>query len=84
VPPDLVVLHAEDITERKQAEEELHRHAYDDPLTGLPNRHAFTEILAAAARRADAHSSMTASATTGETACSRGSPGGSGSTPVRG
>jgi len=56
VPPDLVVLHAEDITERKQAEEELHRHAYDDPLTGLPNRHAFTEILAAAARRADAHS----------------------------
>jgi len=55
VPPDLVVLHAEDITERKQAEEELHRHAYDDPLTGLPNRHAFTEILAAAARRADAH-----------------------------
>ncbi len=55
VPPDLVVLYAEDITERKQAEEELHRHAYDDPLTGLPNRHAFTEILAASARRADAH-----------------------------
>jgi len=54
-PPDLVVLYAEDITERKQAEEELHRHAYDDPLTGLPNRHAFTEILAASARRADAH-----------------------------
>jgi len=42
VPPDLVVLYAEDITERKQAEEELHRHAYDDPLTGLPNRRADT------------------------------------------
>ncbi len=43
-----------DVTERKRAEEELRRHAYDDPLTGLPNRHAFTELLAAAARRADA------------------------------
>jgi len=44
-----------DITERKRAEEELHRNAYYDPLTGLPNRHAFTERLAAASRRTDTH-----------------------------
>ncbi len=43
-----------DITERKRAEEDLHRNAYHDLLTGLPNRHAFAEHLSAAPRPDDA------------------------------
>jgi diguanylate cyclase (GGDEF)-like protein/PAS domain S-box-containing protein len=35
-----------DIRARKQAEEELHRIAFHDPLTGLPNRRRFEEHLA--------------------------------------
>ncbi|HEX8961016.1 MAG TPA: EAL domain-containing protein, partial [Geobacteraceae bacterium] len=35
----------EDITERKQAEEQIRHMAYFDSLTGLPNRHFFHEIL---------------------------------------
>jgi len=40
----VVVMHV-DITERKQAEQELNRLAYEDPLTGLPSRNGFTRIL---------------------------------------
>lgn len=40
-----VVMHL-DITERKQAEHELQRQAYLDPLTGLSNRLGFTEAFA--------------------------------------
>ncbi len=39
-----LVMHLE-ITERKQAEQELVRMAYYDPLTGLPSRNAFIECL---------------------------------------
>jgi diguanylate cyclase (GGDEF)-like protein/PAS domain S-box-containing protein len=39
-----VVMHV-DITERKLAEQELNRLAYEDPLTGLRSRHGFTHDL---------------------------------------
>lgn len=34
-----------DVTERKSSEEEIHRLAYSDPLTGLPNRRLITEKI---------------------------------------
>jgi diguanylate cyclase (GGDEF)-like protein len=37
-----------DITERKQAEDQLHYQAYHDVLTGLPNRRRFDEALGSA------------------------------------
>src|SRR5215210_1285753 len=37
-----------DISERKTLEAELERRASHDPLTGLPNRHAFIELLGSA------------------------------------
>jgi diguanylate cyclase (GGDEF)-like protein/PAS domain S-box-containing protein len=40
-----------DISERKALEEELERRATHDPLTGLPNRHAFLDRLGRALRR---------------------------------
>ncbi len=40
-----VVMHV-DITERKLAEQELKRQAYQDPLTGLANRQGFIETFA--------------------------------------
>jgi diguanylate cyclase (GGDEF)-like protein/PAS domain S-box-containing protein len=36
---------ARDITEKKQAEENIERLAYYDPLTGLPNRRMFNDYL---------------------------------------
>ncbi len=39
-----VVMHV-DITERKLAEQELSRLAYQDPLTGLPSRNGFAQIV---------------------------------------
>ncbi|HEY3059911.1 MAG TPA: EAL domain-containing protein [Chloroflexota bacterium] len=54
VPPDLVMVHAEDITERKRAEAMLTHQALHDGLTGLPNRHLLSERLQhAVATRAD-------------------------------
>ncbi|HEY7477808.1 MAG TPA: EAL domain-containing protein [Actinomycetota bacterium] len=41
-----------DITERKEAEEQVAFLAYHDKLTGLPNRHLFEEMLEAAIARA--------------------------------
>mgnify|MGYP000082087024 CR=1 FL=1 len=35
-----------DITRRKDAEEQIRRLAYYDPLTGLPNRRVLFEVLA--------------------------------------
>lgn len=40
-----VVVNCHDITERKQAEEQLRFYAFYDPLTGLPNRTLFLERL---------------------------------------
>ncbi|MCX5721177.1 MAG: EAL domain-containing protein [Nitrospirae bacterium] len=39
---------AQDITDRKQSEEEIHRLAYFDSLTGLPNRVLFKDRIAQA------------------------------------
>jgi diguanylate cyclase (GGDEF)-like protein/PAS domain S-box-containing protein len=46
------ILQAQDITERRQAEEKLHHAAFYDSLTGLPNRALFTEHLQLAINRA--------------------------------
>jgi diguanylate cyclase (GGDEF)-like protein/PAS domain S-box-containing protein len=42
-----------DLTSAKRAEAELHKHAYFDGLTGLPNRSLFTDRLDAALREAE-------------------------------
>jgi diguanylate cyclase (GGDEF)-like protein len=44
-----------DITRRKDAEEQIRRLAYYDPLTGLPNRLLFTEQLLRALAQAQRH-----------------------------
>jgi len=44
-----------DITRRKDAEEQIRRLAYYDPLTGLPNRLLFTEQLSRAIAQAERH-----------------------------
>jgi diguanylate cyclase (GGDEF)-like protein/PAS domain S-box-containing protein len=46
------VMQAQDITERKRAEKELHHAAFYDALTALPNRALFTEHLQLAINRA--------------------------------
>jgi diguanylate cyclase (GGDEF)-like protein/PAS domain S-box-containing protein len=40
-----VVVNYRDITEQKALEEQLRRQAFEDELTGLPNRHLFTNRL---------------------------------------
>jgi diguanylate cyclase (GGDEF)-like protein/PAS domain S-box-containing protein len=50
-PPGAVVVFR-DITERKEFEERLARHAFHDSLTGLPNRRLFLDHLDRALRRA--------------------------------
>ncbi len=42
-----------DITEQKRAEETIRRHAYFDPLTGLPNRRLFQDRLGLEIKRAN-------------------------------
>ncbi len=46
-----------DIHDRKQSEDELRRHAFHDPLTGLPNRALFMDRLGHALTRTRVHAS---------------------------
>jgi diguanylate cyclase (GGDEF)-like protein/PAS domain S-box-containing protein len=43
--PNGLIAYLTDITERKQAEEQLHHLAYYDELTGLPNRTLFARLV---------------------------------------
>ena len=45
LPGDLIMGFCVDITERKEAEEQIHQLAYFDPLTGLPNRRLLLDRL---------------------------------------
>ena len=47
-----LILQMQDISGRKRAERELHHLAFHDSLTGLPNRHRFSEHLIRAIARA--------------------------------
>jgi diguanylate cyclase (GGDEF)-like protein/PAS domain S-box-containing protein len=49
------ILQAQDITERKRAEEKLYRAAFYDALTSLPNRRLFADQLTRAIHRAVQH-----------------------------
>lgn len=49
---DLTLAIIREITDRKRAEERVHRLAYFDTLTGLPNRQLFQQQLAVAIKRA--------------------------------
>ncbi len=48
-----VVLTTRDVSERVQLQERLHAQAFEDPLTGLPNRALFMDRLQAAERAAE-------------------------------
>jgi diguanylate cyclase (GGDEF)-like protein/PAS domain S-box-containing protein len=48
-----LILQAQDISARRQAEAGLHQLAFHDSLTGLPNRRRFRELLADAVHRAE-------------------------------
>jgi diguanylate cyclase (GGDEF)-like protein/PAS domain S-box-containing protein len=58
--PAAVVYTAQDVTERRQAEEKIHFLAYYDPLTGLPNRTFYKEILGRAIAFAKRHKAVMA------------------------
>jgi len=49
------IVQSQDITERKRAEQHLHRAAFYDDLTGLPNRALFTDQLQVSIKRAQLH-----------------------------
>jgi diguanylate cyclase (GGDEF)-like protein/PAS domain S-box-containing protein len=49
------IVQSQDITERKRAEEHLHRAAFYDDLTGLPNRALFTDQLQVSIKRTQQH-----------------------------
>jgi diguanylate cyclase (GGDEF)-like protein/PAS domain S-box-containing protein len=53
--PAHLIMHIEDVTERKDLEAELHRHALHDPLTGLANRRLLIGHLEDALRSAGRH-----------------------------
>jgi diguanylate cyclase (GGDEF)-like protein/PAS domain S-box-containing protein len=47
-----LILQVQDITARRQAEQQLHHIAFHDGLTGLPNRRRFNQLLDRAVERA--------------------------------
>jgi diguanylate cyclase (GGDEF)-like protein/PAS domain S-box-containing protein len=49
------IVQSQNITDRKRAEENLHRAAFYDHLTGLPNRVLFTDHLQVSIKRAQEH-----------------------------
>ncbi|MBT8443956.1 MAG: EAL domain-containing protein [Gammaproteobacteria bacterium] len=57
---DLTLAIVREITARKRAEEEVHKLAYFDTLTGLPNRQLFLQQLSTAIDRAKAHETKVA------------------------
>lgn len=57
--PSMLILHLEDITERKMVEDELRHRAVHDALTGLANRDLLLDRLGSALARAErSHSSV--------------------------
>jgi diguanylate cyclase (GGDEF)-like protein/PAS domain S-box-containing protein len=52
-----LILQLQDITERKQSEEQLRHDAFHDPLTGLPNRALFADHVKLTIARAKRHAS---------------------------
>jgi diguanylate cyclase (GGDEF)-like protein/PAS domain S-box-containing protein len=59
--PEYLAASAVDITERKKADAEIHRLAYYDPLTQLPNRRLFQDRLSqamAGCRRSGQHAAL--------------------------
>ncbi len=55
---DQTLVIVRDISERKQAEQEIHRLAYYDTLTGLPNRQLFLKDLESALDEAEREGTM--------------------------
>jgi diguanylate cyclase (GGDEF)-like protein/PAS domain S-box-containing protein len=53
--PTHFIMQSQDITERKRAEEHLHRAAFYDELTGLPNRALFTDHLQVSIKQVQQH-----------------------------
>ncbi len=51
---------AKDVTEREEREERIQQMAYYDPLTGLPNRRLFPELVLAAVKKARENGKMAA------------------------
>jgi diguanylate cyclase (GGDEF)-like protein/PAS domain S-box-containing protein len=56
--PVYVVAQIQDVSERKQAQEQLAHQAYHDPLTGLPNRRKLMEDLGHGLRQASREAPM--------------------------
>ena len=52
-----LILQLQDITERKQSEEQLRHDAFHDPLSGLPNRALFADHVKLTIARAKRHAS---------------------------